>query len=78
MLDGLNLKFGIIIIYFLDDWSTLTTRFLGAEAISLIGAKVKEVNSKTKVYDKILTNSIDAGFFVSTCVDIFESKEKPS
>ncbi|CAD8098743.1 unnamed protein product [Paramecium primaurelia] len=68
MLDGLNLKF--------DDWSTLTTRFLGAESISQIGAKVKEVNSKTKVYDKILTNSIDAVFFVQTCVDLFESKDK--
>ncbi|CAK94319.1 unnamed protein product (macronuclear) [Paramecium tetraurelia] len=68
MLDGLNLKF--------DDWSTLTTRFLGAESISQIGARVKEVNSKTKVYDKILTNSIDAVFFVQTCVDLFESKDK--
>ncbi|CAD8105584.1 unnamed protein product [Paramecium sonneborni] len=68
MLDGLNLKF--------DDWSTLTTRFLGAESISQIGAKVKEVNSKTKVYDKILTNSIDALFFVQTCVDLFELRDK--
>lgn len=72
MLDGMQLKFGIT-VYYVDDWSTLTTRFLGANHIQTIGTKVKEENLKTRVYDKILTNSIDANIFVSLCVEIHES-----